>query len=1560
LINISNLHVNATASNTSEVFILYIVNTKSPSLNNINAWGHSFNGSTLAIVNASSVQGSLNVNNSVFYISCMDYNSDTYAAGLRIYDTNTIIHNSSFHIHATGMPTSYGYCEAIYASTASNVLVENCSFDGLSEKMSYYVFVYSDFVNNLTVKNSIINMWAYEGTYWTTAFDCFLTSFYMDNVTIYGDFYGFAPPDLYDTYYSSYFGLVGFLHMSEISITNTKIDVLTRGFALQILLFNVDGDMSLENITLDNKLYDDGFSVGIFDNYAVTTIDRLNVSVRMFNDSFTYIIYSNYNSSVYVGNTTATGEMYNNSYLIFMATARKSNDSVTNVVLNLTLYNISVVQIFRPAGGYINIRQCWATLHTYDLASPYFVYTLISYKPWSPTYFGPSQIIIYDTVVENTGPKWGTGIVVLNDSRIVLNNTYIEGFDRGLYIYNCNSCVISYNGFVDVAVSSVVLESCLNISLENNIINGSLFGVILDSSVDITLDANKLWNTGIILYGEDAEHFASHTITTSNKVNGKIVYYVANMNGYSVPIAAGQVIIANSSSITVSGVDISNTTVAVEVAYSTDITVMDSKFSNSMIGLYLVYTNDTTVTNNEFTRCGIFVMYSFNNSVDNNKVNSKPLLYVENARRLDITGEYGQIIVVNSKYITVRDTMIANTTIGIEFFGVDNSSILDSSISNTTLYGIGIISSIGSDTINNIIKGDRLHSAGIYMENSIDCSVVSNDIRYTERGIDIRGSSNTEVSNNNIDSCRLSGIYIEQANKTRISENIIIGSRNNIYIYGSQNNIIIKNRVENAGVNGLYIYMSPYINITHNVLTMNKYRGASISFSGNLTIIKNNITYNGAPWTTSCGIAIRNSEDARIYLNNFIGNSKHVTANSGKFDDGFIGNYWDDYVDVDSDSDGIWDNPYNVYKDIYDNYSLVNPVVNTPKFDELIETPLSNRSVKIQARVSDPHGIEAVVLRYYNGSSWITLAMTYNSSSGYYEATIPPLDIGTNVAVKVYARSAMDYWNMSNIFTYEVKEDMSPPTFYEILRQPEQPTDEESVTILVDVDDESGVSNIILSYNDGSAWINVSMTYVPTIRYYKAVIPTYPAGTIIFYKVYACDTYENWAVSSTYNYTVIERNLPEILYVERSIENPSDVDTVRIIADIVDESGVSEAILSYNDGAFWKNITMVYNTSTGLYEATIPPYPAGTTIRYMIYAVDIYENWAISDIYEYTVIETRPPVIYEVQRLVETPTDVDPVKIIVNATDDSAISEVILCYFDGYYWNNITMVYNTSTGLYEATIPPQSSGTHVFYKVYAIDIYGNTATSSEYNYMVIELRPPAILSVLRDIERPSDNDVVIIMANVTDDSGISEVILCYYNGSDWINVSMVYNSTTGYYEATIPQLPAGTYVEYYVYATDIYGNSAKSTTYWYTVIELNPPVIHNVTRSIEEPTEGESVEIYVSAEDDSGIAYVILSYSDGHSWYNITMTYNNTTQLYEALIPRYPAGTTIEYCVYVYDIYGNYVVSDLSSYTVKTMTETTKAALPLPPIIIAISAIAALVIVAAILFLRKKKTPQTE
>jgi len=78
-------------------------------------------------------------------------------------------------------------------------------------------------------------------------------------------------------------------------------------------------------------------------------------------------------------------------------------------------------------------------------------------------------------------------------------------------------------------------------------------------------------------------------IDTSNTVNGKPVYYWANVNGGKVPDGAGQVIIVNCSNVIVENQYLDNACIGIQIARSSNITVKKNTCSsNTKCGIHFL------------------------------------------------------------------------------------------------------------------------------------------------------------------------------------------------------------------------------------------------------------------------------------------------------------------------------------------------------------------------------------------------------------------------------------------------------------------------------------------------------------------------------------------------------------------------------------------------------------------------------------------------------------------------------------------------------------------------------------------------------------------------------------------------------------------------------------------------------------------------------------------------------------------------------------------------------------------------------------------------------------
>jgi hypothetical protein len=132
--------------------------------------------------------------------------------------------------------------------------------------------------------------------------------------------------------------------------------------------------------------------------------------------------------------------------------------------------------------------------------------------------------------------------------------------------------------------------------------------------------------------------------------------------------------------------------------------------------------------------------------------------------------------------------------------------------------------------------------------------------------------------------------------------------------------------------------------------------------------------------------------------------------------------------------------------------------------------------------------------------------------------------------------------------------------------------------------------------------------------------------------VYANDTVGNMGASNTVWFSV-DLSLP-------IIETPTRVPTgdvepyqeVIISVNVTDEiSDVETVILSFQNDTSWHNVTMDFNLTTSLYEASIPGQPADTLVKYKVIAYDEAGHFAVNDkekeYFVYTVIPEFSPAL---------------------------------------------------------------------------------------------------------------------------------------------------------------------------------------------------------------------------------------------------------------------------------------------------------------------------------------------
>jgi len=144
-------------------------------------------------------------------------------------------------------------------------------------------------------------------------------------------------------------------------------------------------------------------------------------------------------------------------------------------------------------------------------------------------------------------------------------------------------------------------------------------------------------------------------------------------------------------------------------------------------GVYIDGVSSNRFFGNIFVGDGLVIGYmpQWDNVVENNLVNGKPLVYLEDASNL-VVEDAGQVILVNCTDITVRNLNLSYTSVGVELWKSSNSTVTNNTITTTSMLGIFLWSS---------------------SSNNVSGNKVSNNLYY---GIQLWYSSNNRLYQNNI------------------------------------------------------------------------------------------------------------------------------------------------------------------------------------------------------------------------------------------------------------------------------------------------------------------------------------------------------------------------------------------------------------------------------------------------------------------------------------------------------------------------------------------------------------------------------------------------------------------------------------------------------------------------------------------------------------------------------------------------------------------------------------------------------------------------------------------
>ena len=258
----------------------------------------------------------------------------------------------------------------------------------------------------------------------------------------------------------------------------------------------------------------------------------------------------------------------------------------------------------------------------------------------------------YNMIVNNNASYNDYGIYLSssNDNNITSNIASLNAHS-GIYLTSSSSNTIANNNASSNNWYGIelYLSNSKNTITNNNASSNNYGGIRIYSSSSNTITNNTMLDDGICIGGDSLEHWNTHKIDTSNTVNGKPVHYWKNQTGGTVPLGAGQVILANCTNVVLKNQDVNNGSVGIGLGFSSNNTITNNNVSNNDDGIYLRESSSNTITNNNASNndYGIGLQDSNSNTITNNTVS--------------LNNGYGIILSFSSSNHIYHNNIINNT-----------------------------------------------------------------------------------------------------------------------------------------------------------------------------------------------------------------------------------------------------------------------------------------------------------------------------------------------------------------------------------------------------------------------------------------------------------------------------------------------------------------------------------------------------------------------------------------------------------------------------------------------------------------------------------------------------------------------------------------------------------------------------------------------------------------------------------------------------------------------------------------------------------------------------------
>lgn len=455
---------------------------------------------------------------------------------LRDSSNNTISHNVMSHI---------GW-EGIYIRDSNNNIIDN----NIISNILWWTGIALYFCNNNSFNNNTILRTGENGLYISGS-----ENNYFSNNTI---------------------SLTG---LECIQISNSKANVFTNNIIIGGIYLRETQSESITNNTITQGIYIEIGKLGFWNSHTITSN---TIGLKPI-----YYWKNRNGGSVPSG----TGQVILANCTDIIIENQDINSTLVGIELgfsrNITISNNTIS----------NIKYWGDGICSYSCSNTTIVNNTITRSNGGGIYVtGKNNKIIFNTVLNNKG----FGICSQGSNGNISNNKIYSNEGDGIYISSSSGNIITNNNISNNFDGIDLDRSSFNL-IDNNFIQNHIWdrGIHLPETTGNILTNNTLVHDRIAIQGGGLQYWDSHTIDTSNTVNGKPVYYWKNRNGGTVPSNAGEVILVNCTNVVVENQSISDGG-SIEIAYSNLNKIVNNTISNNRLGAYFYASNKNSIYHNNF------------------------------------------------------------------------------------------------------------------------------------------------------------------------------------------------------------------------------------------------------------------------------------------------------------------------------------------------------------------------------------------------------------------------------------------------------------------------------------------------------------------------------------------------------------------------------------------------------------------------------------------------------------------------------------------------------------------------------------------------------------------------------------------------------------------------------------------------------------------------------------------------------------------------------------------------------------------------------------------------